>query len=81
MLLQAMEYCLHEYANGILSVEISDCEKPTADSNDKLECHLSCSKLQSEKVEDEMDLISCKTDMLKNLSTYTCRNYVSRSLK
>ena len=44
--------CLRE------GVEISDCEKPTVDSNDKLECHLSCSKLQSENVEDEMDLLS-----------------------
>ena len=39
-------------------VEISDCEKPTADSNDKLACHLSCSQLLSENVEDEIDLLS-----------------------
>ncbi|KAH9713980.1 putative leucine-rich repeat receptor-like protein kinase [Citrus sinensis] len=43
--------CLRE------GVEISDYEKPTADSNDKLACHLSCSQLQSENVEDEMDLL------------------------
>ena len=41
-----------------LNVEISDFEKPTTDSNDKLACHLSCSQLQPKNVKDEMDLLS-----------------------
>ncbi|KAH9713982.1 putative leucine-rich repeat receptor-like protein kinase [Citrus sinensis] len=57
--------CLRE------GVEISDYEKPTADSNDKLACHLSCSQLQSENVEDEMDLLRWQNGYAED-SQYIC---------
>ena len=55
----------------LLSVEISDCEKPTADSNNKLACHLSCSQLQFENVKDEMDLLSWQNGYAEE-SQYIC---------
>ncbi|KAH9696050.1 retrovirus-related pol polyprotein from transposon RE1 [Citrus sinensis] len=57
--------CLRE------GVEINDCEKPTTDSNDKLACHLSCSQLQYENVEDEMDLLSWQNGYAEE-SQYIC---------
>ncbi|KAH9666051.1 G-type lectin S-receptor-like serine/threonine-protein kinase RKS1 [Citrus sinensis] len=52
-------------------VEISDYEEPTADSNAKLACHLSCSQLQSENVEDKMDLLRWQNGYTED-SQYIC---------
>ena len=55
----------------VLIVEISDYEEPTADSNAKLACHLSCSQLQYENVEDEMDLLRWQNGYTED-SQYIC---------
>ena len=57
--------CLRE------GVEISDYGKLAADSNDKLAYHLSCSQLQYENVEDEMDLLSWQNGYAEN-PQYIC---------
>ncbi|XP_024036846.1 G-type lectin S-receptor-like serine/threonine-protein kinase RKS1 [Citrus clementina] len=56
-------------------VEISDYEEPTADSNAKLACHLSCSQLQSENVEDKMDLLRWQNGYTEDSHGYMSPEY------